>query len=100
MILFERKGWAVLVVGFCALLSGCGTPGAPQPPSLNLPAPVEDLSAIRTGDHVTLTWTNPKRNTDKTLLKAGVTARICRREGTEPCNQVGTDLRVAPGNPG
>ncbi len=69
MILFERKGWAGLAVGLCVLLPGCGTPGAPQPPSLNLPAPVEDLSAIRTGDQVALTWTMPRRNTDKTLLK-------------------------------
>lgn len=99
MILFERKGWAVLV-GFCALLSGCGTPGAPQPPSLNLPTAVDDLSAIRTGNHVALTWTNPKRNTDKTPLKADVTARVCRREGSGACKPVGTGLSVAPGEPG
>ena len=100
MILCERKGWAGLAVLMCAWLSGCGTPGAPQPPSLNLPAPVEDLSAIRTGDHVALTWTMPKHNTDKTALKADVTVRICRREGSGPCNQVGSDLNVAPGKPG
>lgn len=100
MILFERRGWAGLAVGLCALLSGCGTPGAPQPPSLNLPATVEDLSAVRTGDHVALTWTNPKRNTDKTPLKADVTARVCRREGSGPCNPVGTDLSIAAGMPG
>ncbi len=59
-----------------------------------------DLSAIRTGDRVELTWTNPKRNTDKTMLKPDVAARICRREGTGDCNQAGTDLVVAPGEPG
>ncbi|HMG86814.1 MAG TPA: fibronectin type III domain-containing protein [Terracidiphilus sp.] len=100
MILFERKSWAVLALMLCALLSGCGTPGAPQPPSLNLAAPVEDLSAIRTGDHVALTWTMPKRNTDKTALKADAAVRICRREGSGACNQVGTDLSVAAGKPG
>jgi hypothetical protein len=61
---------------------------------------VEDLAAIRTGDRVVLTWTNPKRNTDKTVLKADVVARLCRREGSGPCNQVGTDLSVAPGKAG
>ncbi len=100
MILFERKGWAALATGLCALVSGCGTPGAPQPPSLNLPTTVDDLSAVRTGDHVVLTWTNPKRNTDKTTLKADVTARVCRREGSGSCIQAGTDLSVAAGKVG
>lgn len=100
MNLFERKGWVGLAAVLCALLSGCGTPGTPQPPSLNLAAPVEDLSAIRTGDHVALTWTMPKRNTDKTALKADAVVRICRREGSGACNQVGTDLSVAAGKPG
>jgi hypothetical protein len=100
MILIERKAWAGLAVMLCALLSGCGTPGAPQPPSLNLPAPVEDLSAIRTGDQVALAWINPKRNTDKTPLKPDVVARICRREGSGTCNPVGTDQVVAPGKAG
>src|SRR5579863_6592105 len=97
---FERRVWAGLAVVLCALLSGCGTPGTPQPPSLNLAAPVEDLSAIRTGDHVALTWTMPKRNTDKTALKAGTLVRICRRDGSAACTQVGTDLSVAAGKPG
>ncbi len=100
MILIERKGWVGLAVGLCALLSGCGTPGAPQPPSLNLAAPIEDLSAIRTGDHVALTWTMPRRNTDKTALNANVAVRICRREGSGTCDRVGSDLSVAPGKPG
>ena len=100
MILFERKEWAGLAVVLCAWLSGCGTPGAPQPPSLNLPAAVEDLTAIRTGDQVALAWTNPKRNTDKTPLKPDVVARICRREESGSCKPVGTDLVVAPGRAG
>lgn len=100
MILFERTAWAALAVVWCAFLSGCGTPGAPQPPSLNLADPVEDLSAIRTGNQVALTWIMPKRNTDKTALKADVASRICRREGSGPCNPVGADVISAPGKPG
>ena len=38
-----------------ALSAGCGTVGAPQPPSLHLPEPVRDLRASRKGDKVTLT---------------------------------------------
>jgi hypothetical protein len=101
MISFERRIWAALAVGLCALLSGCGTPAAPQPPSLNLADPVADLSAVRNGGKVTLTWTMPKRNTDKTSIKAGVTTRICRREGAAgPCGPVETDLMFPPGKPG
>jgi hypothetical protein len=97
---FERKAWAVVAVVWCAFLSGCGTPGAPQPPSLNLADPVEDLSAKRTGNRVELTWTMPRRNTDKTALKADVSSRICRREENGSCNPLGSDLIVASGNLG
>lgn len=106
MISLERTGWAALGLWFCTVLWGCGTPGAPQPPSLNLPDAVRDLSAIRTGDQVTLTWTMPKRNTDRTIIKDDVAARICRRENderTDPraaCNPTGPDLMMAPGKPG
>ncbi len=48
-----------------SILAGCGMPGAPQPPSLNLPIPVNDLSAVRTGGEVALTWTMPTKTTAK-----------------------------------
>ena len=57
----------VFVAGF--LLAGCGTPGAPLPPSLNIPKPVKDLKAVRKGDGVTITWTAPQDTTDGALLK-------------------------------
>jgi hypothetical protein len=98
MNLFDRKAWAPALL-LCTLLAGCGTPGAPQPPSLNLPDTVTDLAATRTGNHVTLTWTMPKRNTDRTILKTGVTARICRREGSGSCSTAGVDQSIAAGKP-
>ena len=76
-------------------IAGCGTPGAPQPPSLNLPDRVTDLSAVRAGNQVTLTWTMPKRNTDKLALKANVQVHVCRRQAAEACTPVG-DLDLAP----
>jgi hypothetical protein len=86
---------AALTVG--AMLTGCGMPGAPQPPSLNLPAKVNDLSAVRNGDQVSLTWTMPRRNTDKLLLKGMVQAKVCRVEtGAGPCVAAGT-AEFAPG---
>jgi len=81
---------------FLMSFAGCGTPGAPQPPSLNLPDPVADLSAIRTGDQVELTWTMPKKSTDKLMLKDSVAVHVCRREGTGACLDAGTEL-LAPG---
>jgi len=85
--------------GFSAL-AGCGMPGAPQPPSLNLPNRVTDLSAVRTGDQVALTWSMPKRNTDKMLLTANITARICRNQVVvAPCAAVAT-LQLAPDSDG
>jgi len=62
-------------------LSGCGTPGAPQLPSLQLARPVEDLTAARVGNRVNLDWTLPRKNTDRTLVKHIPQTRICRREG-------------------
>ncbi len=94
-----RQSWvrAVLAGALAAGLAGCGTPGAPQPPSLDLPDRVTDLSATRTGNTVALTWTMPKKNTDKLLLKGNVDTRVCRKEGTGPCEAVGGDLWLAPG---
>jgi hypothetical protein len=83
------------------IFAGCGMPGAPQPPSLNLPVPVTNLTAVRTGDQVALAWTMPKRTTDKVTLKSPTLSRICRNEPdskTIParCNAAAT-LQFAPG---
>ena len=75
--------------GIASALSGCGTPAAPQPPSLKLPAPVEDLTAARAGDTVTLHWTTPRRTTDRLLIKDAVRAQICRKTVSESCEHAG-----------
>lgn len=94
-----RRRWdaAALVMAAGLALAGCGLPGAPQPPSLNLPVRVTDLSAVRTGNQVSLTWTMPKKSTDKLLLKGEVQARVCWRETSAgPCVTAGT-AQFAPG---
>lgn len=78
-----------------AMLAGCGTPGAPQPPSLNLPARVTDLSADRAGNQVKLTWTMPRRTTDKIPLKNDLDVTVCRGEPDQPCQTAG-HVRFAP----
>jgi hypothetical protein len=92
---------AVAALAAAALLGGCGMPGSPQSPSLNLPEKASDLAAVRNGDQVTLTWTMPRRNTDKLLLKSAVQVRVCRAEsgtgaGAAGCAAAGS-TQFAPG---
>ena len=71
---------ACLLLGMA--LAGCGTPGAPQLPSLQLARPVDDLTASRKGNNVQLEWTLPRKNLDRTLVKNIPQSRICRHDGT------------------
>jgi hypothetical protein len=81
-----------------AMLS-CGSPAAPQPPSLNLPAPVLNLSAVRIGNSVHLAWTMPTRNTDHTVLKPPVRTQVCRTVESGACATIAT-LTLTPGGAG
>src|ERR1035437_10116575 len=96
-------GTALAVAGLAAglFVAGCGTPGAPQAPSLNLPGRVIGLAATRTGNEVSLTWTMPKKNTDKLLLKGNIPVRVCRKEGTAgACETTAATLILEPGREG
>ena len=76
--------------------SGCGTPGAPMPPSLDLPKPVQDLQATRRGNVVTLSWTVPQETTDQTTIrKLGVT-RVCRAIDQMYMETCASVLEVSP----
>ena len=77
-------------------LAGCGTPGAPSLPSLNLARPVEDLAASRRGNKVDLDWTLPRKNTDRTNIKHNPTTLICRHEGTTLMDKCEVVAEVAP----
>jgi hypothetical protein len=80
-------------------MTGCGSPAAPEPPSLNLPVPVENLSAARIGNTVHLSWTMPRKTTDKVILRHPVAAVVCRTTGNAACTEIGT-LNLAPGAAG
>jgi hypothetical protein len=84
------KTAAVLLL-VSALLLGCGTPGAPQPPSLKLPKPVSDLQAVRKGDTVYLRWTVPTETTDGQGVKSFGATLICRGYATNAAGSC-TDL--------
>jgi hypothetical protein len=89
-------GATIAAFAAASALAGCGMPGAPQPPSLNLAVPVNDLSAVRTGGQVALTWTMPTKTTDKVLLKGDITVRVCRNESASTHCSVATTLQLAP----
>jgi hypothetical protein len=67
--------YAVICVSL--LLWGCGTPGLPQPPSLNLAKPVSDLRAVRTGDQVELAWTIPTETSDHANFRHRGQTKVC-----------------------
>jgi len=100
MTSIQRHALAASVAAISMMIAACGTPGAPQPPSLNLPDQVADLAAVRAGARVSLTWTVPKRNTDRLPLKSDVEVRLCRREGDGACQPVGGTLMLSPGKGG
>jgi hypothetical protein len=74
-------------LALAVLLGSCGQPGSPQPPSLELPRPIEDLSASRKGDRVTLRWTPPNRFTDNRIIRRVGPTQICRVPGNSPATQ-------------
>ena len=82
----NRDLWAVLFLSF---LSACASPGPPQPPALELAEPVSDLHAVRKGDAVTLSWTNPTKTTDGRNITRWGKIQICRSTDPEnPCSAV------------
>src|SRR5690242_5721828 len=87
---------AILTV-LCAI--GCGTPGAPLPPSLGLPKPVGDLQAVRKGDTVTLTWSAPTETSDGELIRKPGKMQLSRTVsggGTAVPSQVIAEVPLPP----
>ena len=87
----------VLLVAYTMI--GCGTPGAPLPPSLSLPTPVANLSAIRVANSVRLTWSMPTRTTDKVVLRHPIPVQVCRAVESGPCAEIAS-LTLKPGGTG
>lgn len=67
----------LLIFGAAALV-GCGVPGAPKPPSLDLPQPVTDLRAQRKGNSVFLDWSVPAETTDHLPVRNLGPTFVCR----------------------
>jgi hypothetical protein len=88
----------LLPVAAAAMLisTNCATISPPQPPSLDLPKPPQDLRAARKGNRVTLTWTVPGITTDRQAIRVVGPTRICRSTVT-PMQDCGNAVaQVAP----
>ena len=72
-----RRAVVAALAGGLVLLTGCGLAGNPQPPTLWLPSPVTDLTAVRVGDAVHLHWTMPKNTTDRVALRGDQKGHVC-----------------------
>lgn len=90
---------ARLKLGVClvtaALAASCGTPGIPEPPSLELARPVRDLKAVRKGNEVHLTWSVPELTEDHQTFRHPGRTRICRGVGS-PLHDCGTPVVELP----
>jgi len=95
-----KKNSILLAVCCCGLglAIGCAAPGAPQPPSLRLPMAVDDLSAIRKGNRVILTWSAPTETTDHQTMRWPTTTRICRVLNRFPVNECGEVVKELKSN--
>ncbi|MBZ5573265.1 MAG: hypothetical protein LAO09_15455 [Acidobacteriia bacterium] len=87
-----------LCAAVTASFLGCGVPGAPKPPSLNLPQRVTDLRAVRRGDSVYLAWTVPTKTTDSVAVRHLGTTKVCRNAGSQTggCESVAGEVAPPP----
>ncbi len=93
-------GKLIALSASCLMLVGCAQTGPPLPPSLELPKPPADLRASRKGNHVTLTWSQPKLTTDRQGIRYIGPTLVCRSlesEITTCANQ--TAVLPAPSAP-
>jgi hypothetical protein len=78
--------YGYLALSAALILVGCASPGPPHAPSLQLPQPVRDLTAIRIGNTVELHFTAPANSTDKLALRGStLTGQLCRQLPHQPC---------------
>ena len=91
----QSHPYVLIFVLATAFLAGCGTPGVPLPPSLELPKPVTDLRAARKADKVYLSWTMPTQTTDGQTVRHFGPVQICRAIDSV-IKQCGTPVGIIP----
>ena len=96
--LFRMKlhfGKRIAPAAVCLLLASCAQTGPPLPPSLELPKPASDLRAVRKGNQVTLTWSEPTLTTDRQTVRYIGPTVVCRSLENE-ITACGTPVATLP----
>ena len=90
-----KKNSILLSVCSCvlAVAGGCAALGPPQPPSLRLPMTVDNLTVMRKGSRVILSWSAPEETTDHQPMRWPTVTRICRVLNQFPTNACGVPVR-------
>jgi len=83
-----------------ARLAGPPSPYTPGPPLPYVRGPVIDLAAVRAENHVSLTWTMPKRGTDRLMVNGTIAVRVWRGEDKAKLTQIGDTIHLTPGAAG
>src|SRR5450755_1154072 len=78
-----HPGKFTALTALCLLLSSCAQLGPPLPPSLELPKPPADLHAVRKGNQVTLSWSQPTLTTDRQSVRYFGPTLVCRSADSE-----------------
>jgi len=73
-----RHAWVIAFSALLVIEIGCGAPGVPLPPELELPKPVADLHAQRKGSKVFLSWSVPAHTTDGRSIRRQGDTQVCR----------------------
>ena len=80
----------LLTAALLLAFSGCGYVGPPQPPALNIPKPVDDLSVSEIGDRIVARFTPPSQTTEN--LPAAL-----RPYEAKVCTAAAAVARIKPG---
>lgn len=90
---------AVLCAG--GLLNGCHHSQERPPFAPGLRGPIDDLTAIRVADEISLAWTMPRKHVDKFAAHSTLAVQVCRRERlSAACVPAGAPVRLASGAAG
>jgi hypothetical protein len=88
------------LLSLCWIVSGCGAPGEPVPPSPPIPVAVTDLTAHQLGDGVLLTFTLPTKSTLGQRLAQTPTVEVLRGSLRPDGKPDAKSFRVADTVPG
>jgi hypothetical protein len=91
----KLRNGTFIAAAVCLLLASCAQTGPPLPPSLELPKPASDLRAVRKGNRVTLTWSEPTLTTDRQTVRYIGATVVCRSPEDE-ITTCGTPVAALP----